>query len=222
MNDQSQCPQAGKPAPTLAGGGAVRGMRGWKLVLGGVALLGMGLVAGLLLFVRQIETRAARMPGRADGIVVLTGGPDRIADGLQLLAEGRASRMLITGVRRGVSLETIGRPMPRYAAVMSCCVDLEYEAQNTVGNAVATRRWAREKGYRSLIVVTSDFHLPRALIEFRRAMPDIVLFRQPVVSERVEVGSWWRDPPVAKIIVLEYVKFLAAWCRMQVSGLLPG
>jgi uncharacterized SAM-binding protein YcdF (DUF218 family) len=128
--------------------------------------------------------------------------------------------MLITGVRRGVSLETIGKPMPQFRQVMECCVDVEHAAQNTVGNAVAARDWMDRNHYRSLIVVTSNFHMPRAMVEFRRAMPEVALYSHPVNSDRVSVENWWRDGPVARLVILEYGKFVVAWCRMQVLNLL--
>jgi uncharacterized SAM-binding protein YcdF (DUF218 family) len=176
---------------------------------------------GLWLFIRSVDRSAAVLPEAADGIVVLTGGPDRIGDGVELLAKRLARRMLITGVRPGVSLETLGKPMPSFKPEMACCVDLEYAAQNTVGNAVAARAWMQRNGYHSLIVVTSNFHMPRALIEFRRTMPDVALYSHPVNSERVSVENWWREGPVARLLVLEYGKFVVAWCRMQLTSLLP-
>mgnify|MGYP001050386273 CR=1 FL=1 len=207
-------------APVRAG--AAHGA--WRMVrrAGLVALAAMVLFAGgLWLFARAIDGSAAVLPERADGIVVLTGGPDRIGDGVELLASGRARRMLITGVRKGVSLETLGKPMPQFRQVMACCADLEYTAQNTVGNAIAARMWMRRNGYHSLIVVTSNFHMPRALIEFRRAMPGVTLYSHPVNSDRVSVENWWRDGPVARLVILEYGKFVVAWCRMQLMSLLP-
>jgi len=198
--------------------------RVWRTVRrAGLVLLGaMVLFAGgLWLFARAVDGSTAVLPERADGIVVLTGGPDRIGDGVELLASGRARRMLITGVRKGVSLETLGKPMPQFKQVMACCTDLEYAAQNTVGNAIAARAWMRRNGYHSLIVVTSNFHMPRALVEFRRAMPEVTLYSHPVNSDRVSIGNWWRDGPVARLVILEYGKFVVAWCRMQLMSLLP-
>lgn len=207
-------------APVRAGGayGAWRSARRAGLALLALVVLFAG---GLWFFARAVDRSTAVLPASADGIVVLTGGPDRIGDGVELLANGRAKRMLITGVRKGVSLETIGKPMPQFKQVMACCVDLEHAAQNTVGNAIAARAWMRRNDYHSLIVVTSNFHMPRALVEFRRAMPGVVLYSHPVNSDRVSVENWWRDGPVARLVILEYGKFVVAWCRMQLMSLLP-
>ncbi len=191
-------------------------------LFGIVALFVVGLLGyGFWIFADSIERTEAVLPSSADGIVVLTGGPDRIAEGMDLLAGGLGKRLLITGVGPGVSFEKLGKPMPRYKLLLDCCVDIEYTAQNTVGNAVAARDWAARNSYRSLIVVTSSYHLPRALVEFRRAMPEATLYSHPVNSDRSSGERWWRDGSVARLIILEYGKFLVAWCRLQLASISP-
>ena len=78
----------------------------------------------------------------ADGIVVLTGGTSRVTDALELLAAGRGKRLLITGVNPGTTTGDIARQVADYNRMLACCVDLDYSALNTLGNAVQTRRWA--------------------------------------------------------------------------------
>ena len=95
---------------------------------------------------------------------------------------------------------------------MACCVDLDYSALNTYGNAVQTRRWALEHGFHSLIVVTSAYHMPRALAELAHQLPDVALIPYPVVSDRLRVEPWWSNGATTRLVMSEYLKYLAAKC----------
>src|SRR3979411_1470483 len=115
------------------------------IVLAVPVLLG----AGFLWFVLPMPTDEVTLDRRADGIVVLTGGASRILDGIELLAAGRGKRLLISGVHRGTTTGEIARTVPEYTRLLACCGDLDPSAINTVGNAVETRHWVKERGFRS-------------------------------------------------------------------------
>ena len=183
------------------------------------AVAGSGLIAlfaGFLIFVGALE-REERVPGdRADGIVALTGGAQRIGDAIDLLAGGYGRRLLITGVNERTSRDEIARLNPTQRALIACCVDLDYRARNTIGNAIETRRWMRTHRFNTVAVVTSNYHMPRTLIELDHALQggDRVL-PHPVIAEGFDAGGWWRSPPAAKLLASEYVKFLASWVRTR-------
>src|SRR5437660_1034837 len=111
--------------------------------------------AGFLWFVWRMPSDEVTLNRSADGIVVLTGGASRILDGIELLAAGRGKRLLISGVHRGTTTGEIARTVPEYARLLACCVDLDHSAVNTLGNAVETRHWVQNRGFRSLIVAKS-------------------------------------------------------------------
>jgi uncharacterized SAM-binding protein YcdF (DUF218 family) len=174
--------------------------------------------AGFLWWVNTLPEAEVPMRTKADGIVVLTGSRFRIGDALELLAAGHGRRLLISGVYPATKLSEIASLLPEYQRWFACCVDLDHLALNTIGNAVETRRWARQKGSRSLIVVTSNFHMPRALAEISYQLPDVKLTAYPVVSDRVKVDSWWSNPPTARLLFVEYLKYMVALTRMRLNA----
>ena len=180
-----------------------------------VALLTGG---GFLWFVNRLPEAEVPMRTKADGIVVLTGSAFRISDALELLAAGHGRRMLITGVYPATRLSEIAALTPQYEKWFACCVDLDRIALDTVGNAIETRRWATDQRAKSLIVVTSDFHMPRALAEIAHQLPGVTLVPFPVVSDRVRTETWWSNPGTARLLFFEYLKYIAALTRMRLDA----
>jgi uncharacterized SAM-binding protein YcdF (DUF218 family) len=179
-------------------------------VLGGIAL-----VLGFATFLWLLPNQEVALARNADGIVVLTGGTSRVSDALELLAAGRGKRLLITGVNPGTTTADIARQVADYGRFLACCVDLDYSAINTLGNAVETRRWALDRDFQSLIIVTSAYHMPRALAEIAHQLPDVALIPFPVVSDRLRVEPWWANGATTRLVLSEYFKFLFAKVRMR-------
>jgi len=174
------------------------------------------LAAGFLWFVLRMPTDEVSLDRSADGIVVLTGGASRILDGVELLAAGRGKRLLISGVHRGTTTGEIARTVPEYSRLLACCVDLDHSAVNTVGNAVQTRQWVKNRGFRSLIVVTSSYHMPRTMLELAWQMPDVDLIPFPVISEKMRNEPWWTAASM-RLLLFEYVKYLVAQVRTRLE-----
>jgi uncharacterized SAM-binding protein YcdF (DUF218 family) len=171
---------------------------------------------GFVWFVGRVPTVEVVLDRDADGIVVLTGGASRIADAVDLLASGRGKRLLISGVHRATTSGEIAHLVPDYHRLIACCVDIDHSA-NTVGNAVETRRWVKDRGFKSLIVVTSSYHMPRTMAELARQLPDVELIPFPVVTDKLRAEPWWSSAPTAKLLVFEYLKYIAAQVRMRVA-----
>jgi uncharacterized SAM-binding protein YcdF (DUF218 family) len=196
-------------------GGLARWIGFLTMTIGIVAAL-VGIV-GFLWFAFNISTDEPHVDRNADGIVVLTGAASRIPDAIELLAAERGKRLLITGVHRATSAKEIARLTPLYSKFFTCCIDLDRSALNTFGNALETRRWAREHNFSSLIVVTSNWHMPRAMAELSHQLPDVALIAFPVMSEKVKNEPWWSSLETARFLFAEYLKDLFALTRMSLD-----
>ena len=168
---------------------------------------------------RVARSTPAPDPPQADGVVALTGASSmRIAAAVRLLELGKAKRLLISGVNRDVrpaELRDVSRGAGR---AYDCCVDLGFAARDTQGNARETADWARNHGFKSLIVVTSDYHIPRSMLELGAAMPGVELHPYPVATDTLDARNWWRRGGEARRLVYEYSKYLVILMREAVRG----
>jgi len=195
--------------------------RGW-LRAAVVATLALGLVGagiGFVAFLTQLRGSEMKPARNADGIVVLTGGSSRVSDAMELLAAGYGKRLLISGVHPGNDVSDISRTLPDNHKLLNCCVDLDRSAVNTRSNAAETRRWARERGFNSLIVVTSNYHMPRAIVELSHAMPDVTLVPFAVVGDKWRDEPWWTSGATLRLLLSEYAKYVAAEVRVRLADI---
>jgi uncharacterized SAM-binding protein YcdF (DUF218 family) len=204
---------------------AARPPRGWlrATIVGALAVAFVCAGFGFIGFLSQLRGSEERPARNADGIVVLTGGSSRVSDAMELLAAGYGKRLLISGVHPTNDVHDISRTLPDNHKLLNCCVDLDRSAINTRSNAAETRRWARERGFTSLIVVTSNYHMPRAIVELSHAMPDVTLVPFAVVGERWRDEPWWTSGTTLRLLLTEYAKYVAAEVRVRFEavGLAP-
>ncbi len=186
------------------------------LLLGGLAVLWL---LGLLWFASAIPGDVADAASETDAIIVLTGGSLRVESGVRLLAAGKAKKLFVSGVFHGTDVGSLLRAAGQNAdPALNCCIVLGHAADNTRGNALETATWMREEGFRSLRLVTSSYHMPRSLLEFARAMPEVRIVPHPVFPERVKQEHWWAWPGTASLILEEYEKYLLALARPLVHS----
>ena len=182
-----------------------------------LAIVFVAAAIGFVGFLSQLRGIEMQPAGRADGIVVLTGGSSRVSDAMELLAGGYGKRLLISGVHPTNGTSDISRSLSDNQSLLSCCVDLDRSAVNTRSNAAETRRWAHERGFKSLIVVTSNYHMPRAIVELSHAMPDIQLIPFVVVGDKWRDEPWWTSGATLRLLLSEYVKYVAAEVRVRLA-----
>ncbi len=192
--------------------------RRWRTALTfATTVLALGCL-GFGWFLSQVNSAEMKPSQNADGIVVLTGGSSRVSDAMELLAGGYGKRLLISGVHPTNGFNDIQRSLPDSQRLLACCVDLDRSAVNTRSNATETRRWAVERGFQSLIVVTSNYHMPRAIVELSSAMPEIKLIPFSVIGDKWRDEPWWTSGAALRLLLSEYVKFLFAELRLALGG----
>lgn len=177
------------------------------LILGGLW------AGGFLLFVTTLPGQVTDAVTHTDAIVVLTGGRDRLGTGLDLLTSQLGDSLFVSGVPRGVDQDDVLRQIGRQQDHHDPRIQLGHLADDTVGNAQETALWVRDRKITSLRLVTGAYHMPRALLEFRHAMPDIAIVPHPVFPDAVKSREWWRWPGTAALLATEYSKTVAAMIR---------
>jgi uncharacterized SAM-binding protein YcdF (DUF218 family) len=194
-------------------------MGGVRLIFDACLFALVLLIIGFIVFANGVDREQAVPQQSADGIAVLTGGVARIDEAMKLLAEGKAKRVLITGVNRTVTMEELKDLASQGDQLFTCCVDIDKEARNTIDNATETSEWVALHRYNSIIVVTSNYHMPRALAELARVMPGVTLIPYSVVDNNVHLDHWWTYPGTTKLLLSEYLKYLPALGRLGATNL---
>lgn len=187
--------------------------RAIRMLLRVALVIVIGLGAGFLWFAATLNGNRPPEP-RADAIIALTGGEERIDVALSLLTNGSGGRLLISGVGSTVTADDIAERTGRSRSWFDCCVDLGWSARDTKGNALEAAAWIRTYGYRKVLVVTAHYHMPRALLELSAAVPDVELIPYPVSPHGVRLDAWWSDPATFKVLAGEYLKFIASLARL--------
>ena len=181
--------------------------RGFGIVPAMVLILLAIAAFDFLMFARRAAESVPAMARQADAIVALTGGSGlRIAAGIDLMTAGRGQRLLISGVNPDVDMDDLVALAGGSPDTYACCVDIGYRAETTIGNADETAAWAYERGYTHLIIVTSDYHMPRSLLLLQRAMPDITLQPYPVRTV-VDPASVLSDSRSFRGVLTEWAKW---------------
>lgn len=178
------------------------------------------LVGGFVHFANSIPNGAQMESMHGDAIIALTGGPRRISIAVNLLKDQRADRLLITGVNDATTKKDLVRLTGVDTKLFDCCIDLDYAAKNTIGNASQASTWTKQNGFKRLILVTSNFHMPRSLLVFSSAMPKVELTPYPVIVEKQNGNIWWKNQEVTKQYAAEYPKYLYTLIRKRVLDLI--
>ncbi len=175
-------------------------------------------LAGLFWFIAKIPKEPTSDSRKTDAIVALTGGSNRLEYGLELLTEGKGSKLFVSGVHDTTTEESMlrhssGSVREKIASLPADSIVLGHEAENTIGNAEETSRWLKKEGYHSIRLVTANYHMPRSLEEFTHTLPDILIIPEPVFPDFFTLAGWWERGEARNLIFLEYHKFLASKLR---------
>lgn len=180
-------------------------------------------IGGFLRFADSVATLAPPSNPKADAIVVLTGGYQRIDQAVELLRAGSGRRLLISGAHPSTSPARIRKMTQSSTDLFNCCVDIGYDALDTIGNASEITRWIHDKGYRSVLVVTNNYHMQRSLMELRRVDHATEFIPYPVVNSDMKSTDWYADPDMLRTLLIEYGKTLIVYVRHLAGwGASPG
>jgi uncharacterized SAM-binding protein YcdF (DUF218 family) len=176
-------------------------------LLRAIAIIVALYIGGFILFTATLPS-APSGPLKADGIVALTGGDERLDKGAALLEQGAGKRLLISGANKTATREEL-KKLSGGGRRFDCCADIGYDAEDTYGNADEAANWAAQHRFRSLIVVTAAYHMPRSLRVFSSQMPHVKLIADPVELE--SFSAWWTHPRKLELLHFEYLKYLASF-----------
>ena len=182
-----------------------------RLLKYGFLLMLAAWLGGFLWFSYHINHYQADNTTHTEAVIALTGGRNRIAEAVRLLNDGRAERLFISGVGQNISLRDI-KKRQKINILAENRVTLGTAAKDTVGNAAETAAWIEDNNIRSIRLVTSNYHLPRSIIEFRHTNPQIQIVAHPVYSEKVS-KKWWTSWHTFSLIFAEYNKFIYGYLR---------
>ena len=189
-----------------------------------VLLLAIGAsIGGFVRFAEDVANlKAPDISEKSDAIVVLTGGKSRITEAVSLLKDGKANRLFISGVNPDISDNELLRVSGADKALFDCCIDIGKDAKDSIGNGKEIAQWASEQNYKTLIVVTNNYHMRRSLLELNSATSDIELIAYPVMNSEVKTENWFKDTPTLRTLINEFAKLNLAYFRKYVGVEMAG
>lgn len=194
-----------------------------RRVVAASAVAALTFAAGFGLFADHVSSLTTPSnPVTADAIIVVTGGKARLEAAVRLLKSGKGERLLISGVHPAADLDDIRAVTGGDRRLFNCCVDVDYAALDTTGNAQESAKWLTDHAYESAIVVTNNYHMPRTLLEMRRTRAATEFVPYPVVNTPLDHGLWLKSSEVLRVLFTEYAKYLAALARSVLPAPEPG
>tara|TARA_B100000886_G_scaffold328452_1_gene276855 strand:- start:516 stop:1139 length:624 start_codon:yes stop_codon:yes gene_type:complete len=172
-------------------------------------------------FLRLIPIQTPSDIVKSDAIIVLTGGSRRLEVGITLLENDKAALLFVSGVNEKVTRSDILNLLDvgiilESDKLFSCCITLGYTAEDTRGNAEESLQWVRENSLSSIILVTSNYHMQRAYLEFKSQNPNIKITQYPVSNGEFRLTSWLTHSKKFVLLFLEFHKLiltnLRAYC----------
>lgn len=178
-------------------------------------------ITGLLCFAALVNKKPVDENTKTEAIVALTGGTERLATAVELLKQGKAQKLLISGVDRKVDWLNLAQTIDELPPELNDKIVLGHVARNTTENALESLAWMKRNGFTSLRLVTASYHMPRSYSEFKNVMPDIKILPHPVFPQTFKHADWWKWRGSTALIVSEYTKFLFVSLRNLLPHRLP-
>lgn len=175
-------------------------------------------IVGFTNFLMTIPADVPKDIVKSDAVVVLTGGSKRLEAGIILLEQGKAELLFVSGVNEKVTRSDILQVVDRGKILkndqlFSCCIKLGYVAEDTTGNAKESLEWLRINSLSSIILVTSNYHMQRAYLEFKLQNSNVRITKYPVISSDFTLSDWIINPRRFALLFLEYHKLILTSLR---------
>ena len=155
-------------------------------------------------------------------IVILTGGTNRIKDGLKIIKDFKKSKkinykILVSGTGMGFTKSSLKKKLgPNFnPKLIQCCVDLDSISKNTFTNASETFKWAKKNNIKEFILITSNYHMPRAILEFKNIMPKLKIYTYAIIPKKHNIENWLNSYETFNLIFTEYCKYIFASLRIR-------
>ena len=155
-------------------------------------------------------------------IVILTGGANRIKDGLKIIQDFKNSKninykILVSGTGMGFTKSSLKKKLgPNFnSQLIQCCIDLDGISKNTFTNASETFKWANKNDIKEFILITSNYHMPRAILEFKNVMPNLKIYTYAITPKKHDIENWLSSYQTFSLVFTEYCKFIIAGLRIK-------
>jgi len=159
---------------------------------------------------------------KSPNIVILTGGANRIKDGLKIIQDFKNSKninykILVSGTGMGFNKSSLKKKLgPNFNShLIQCCIDLDGISKNTLTNASETFKWAKKNNIREFILITSNYHMPRAILEFKNVMPNLKIYTYAIIPKKHDIENWLSSYQTFSLVFTEYCKFIIAGLRIK-------
>ena len=155
-------------------------------------------------------------------IVILTGGANRIKDGLKIIEDFKNSKninykILVSGTGMGFTKSSLKKKLgPNFnSQLIQCCIDLDSVSKNTLTNASETFKWTSKNDIKEFILITSNYHMPRAILEFKNVMPNLKIYTYAITPKKHDIENWLSSYQTFSLVFTEYCKFIIAGLRIK-------
>jgi len=159
---------------------------------------------------------------KSPNIVILTGGANRIKDGLKIIQDFKNSKninykILVSGTGMGFTKSSLKKKLgPNFnSQLIQCCIDLDGVSKNTLTNASETFKWTSKNDIKEFILITSNYHMPRAILEFKNVMPNLKIYTYAITPKNHDIENWLSSYQTFSLVFTEYCKFIIAGLRIK-------
>ena len=155
-------------------------------------------------------------------IVILTGGANRIKDGLKIIedlekSENNNYKILVSGTGIGFTKNSLKNTLGSNfnPHLIQCCIDLDGVSKNTFTNALETFKWTNKNNIKEFILITSNYHMPRAILEFKNIMPKLKIYTYAIIPKKHNIENWLNSYETFHLIFTEFCKYIFASLRIR-------